>query len=68
LREQLGARLRDCGLQMHPGKTRVVYCKDRKRTGTYEHVTFDFIGYTFRCLYSFGIGCHGGSVDPQANS
>ncbi|MGB5775033.1 MAG: group II intron reverse transcriptase/maturase [Sedimenticolaceae bacterium] len=68
LREQLGARLRDCGLQMHPGKTGVVYCKDRKRTGTYEHVTFDFLGYTFRCLYSFGIGCHGGSVDPQANS
>ena len=48
LREQLGARLRDCGLEMHPGKTRVVYCKDSKRTGTHEYVTFDFLGYTFR--------------------
>jgi RNA-directed DNA polymerase len=33
---------------MHPGKTRVVYCKDSKRTGTHEYVTFDFLGYTFR--------------------
>ncbi len=48
LREQLGARLRDCGLEMHPGKTRVVYCKDSRRTGTYEHIKFDFLGYTFR--------------------
>ena len=48
LREQLAVRLRDCGLEMHPDKTRVVYCKDSKRTGTYEHVHFDFLGYTFR--------------------
>jgi RNA-directed DNA polymerase len=48
LREQLGARLRDCGLQMHPEKTRVVYCKDSKRTGTHEHIEFDFLGYTLR--------------------
>ena len=48
LREQLGARLQDCGLEMHPEKTRVVYCKDSKRMGTHEHVTFDFLGYTFR--------------------
>ena len=48
LREQLDARLRDCGLELHPEKTRVVYCKDSKRRGTYEHVQFDFLGYTFR--------------------
>ena len=48
LREQLDARLRDCGLELHPDKTRVVYCKDSKRTGTYEHIQFDFLGYTFR--------------------
>ncbi|MHB8409431.1 MAG: group II intron maturase-specific domain-containing protein [Acidiferrobacterales bacterium] len=47
-REQLDARLRDCGLELHPEKTRVVYCKDSKRTGTYEHVQFDFLGYAFR--------------------
>lgn len=48
LREQLATRLRDCGLEMHPEKTRIVYCKDSKRTGTHEHVSFDFLGYTFR--------------------
>jgi len=48
LREQLAARLRDCGLEMHPEKTRVVYCKDSKRTQTYETIQFDFLGYTFR--------------------
>ena len=48
LRERLDARLRDCGLELHPDKTRVVYCKDSKRSGTYEHIQFDFLGYTFR--------------------
>ncbi len=48
MREQLDERLRDCGLELHPEKTRVVYCKDSKRTGTYEHIQFDFLGYTFR--------------------
>lgn len=48
MREQLEARLRECGLESHPDKTRVVYCKDSKRTGTYEHIEFDFLGYSFR--------------------
>lgn len=48
LREQLATRLRDCGLEMHPEKTRIVYCKDSRRTGIHENVTFDFLGYTFR--------------------
>jgi len=48
MREHLAARLRDCKLELHPDKTRVVYCKDRRRTGTHEHVSFDFLGYTFR--------------------
>ncbi len=48
MRQRLDARLRDVGLELHPDKTRVVYCKDRDRTGTHEHVAFDFLGYTFR--------------------
>lgn len=48
LRERLDARLHDCGLELHPEKTRVVYCKDSKRRGKHEHVQFDFLGYTFR--------------------
>ena len=48
LHEQLAARLRDCRLEMHTGKTRIVYCKDSRRTKNYEHIQFDFLGYTFR--------------------
>jgi RNA-directed DNA polymerase len=36
------------GLELHPDKTRIVYCKDADRTGSYEHERFDFLGYTFR--------------------
>ena len=48
MREHMAARLRDCGLEMHPDKTRVVYCNDSNRTGSHENVQFDFLGYTFR--------------------
>ena len=44
----LQARLSECGLDMHPTKTRIVYCKDGKRKGRYPNVTFDFLGYQFR--------------------
>ena len=37
-----------CGLQMHPTKTKIVYCKDNRRKGDYPNVTFDFLGYQFR--------------------
>jgi RNA-directed DNA polymerase len=48
LREQLAERLKDCGLEMHPQKTRIVYCTDSRRTQAHEHIQFDFLGYTFR--------------------
>ena len=41
-------RLEQCGLELHPTKTRIVYCKDDDRRGEYEHVAFDFLGYTFQ--------------------
>ena len=41
-------RLKDCGLEIHPQKTRIVYCKDGKRTGTHDTIQFDFLGYTFK--------------------
>lgn len=41
-------RLAECGLELHPEKTRIVYCKDNNRSGGYEQITFDFLGYTFR--------------------
>ena len=44
----LEARLRQCGLEMHPTKTKIVYCKDGQRKGQYPNTQFDFLGYTFR--------------------
>lgn len=46
--KKLSARLKSCGLELHPRKTRIVYCKDSKRQGTHEHIQFDFLGYSFR--------------------
>ena len=37
-----------CGLELHEHKTRIVYCKDDDRRGTYEEISFTFRGYTFR--------------------
>ena len=41
-------RLTDCGLALHPDKTKIVYCKDTRRRGDYPRHKFDFLGYTFR--------------------
>ena len=41
-------RLRQCGLELHPEKTKIVYCQDTDRRGTHDHIKFDFLGYTFR--------------------
>jgi hypothetical protein len=41
-------RFKQCGLELHPTKTRIVYCKDDDRRGEHEHVAFDFLGYTFQ--------------------
>lgn len=41
-------RLRQCGLELHPTKTKLVYCKDDDRRGTFEPHRFDFLGYTFQ--------------------
>ena len=45
---KLGERLRECGLELHPEKTRIVYCRDINRRGTYPVIQFTFLGYTFR--------------------
>ena len=45
--ERLASRLERCGLELHPSKTRVVYCKDSRRRGDHPVIQFDFLGYTF---------------------
>ena len=44
----LKERFAECGLELHPDKTKVIYCKDGSRKGKYTHTSFDFLGYTFR--------------------
>jgi RNA-directed DNA polymerase len=48
VRDAIAERLAQVGLELHPDKTRIVYCKDADRTGSFEHITFTFLGYEFR--------------------
>lgn len=41
-------RLAECKLELHPVKTKIVYCKDDDRRKEYPIQSFDFLGYTFR--------------------
>jgi len=48
LQWQLEERFEKYGLQLNLEKTRIVYCKDDDRKGTYPNISFDFLGYTFK--------------------
>ncbi len=48
LRVALERRFTECGLELHPEKTKIVYCKDDDRRGNYPQEKFDFLGYTFQ--------------------
>lgn len=48
IKAALQARLAECRLELHPTKTKIVYCRDGKRKRKYPNVKFDFLGYCFR--------------------
>ncbi len=50
----LAERFESLGLELHPEKTKIVYCKDTKRRRNFEHTSFDFLGYTFRARLAKG--------------
>jgi RNA-directed DNA polymerase len=50
----LAARMEEVGLRLHPDKTKIVYCKDGQRRGSFEHTSFTFLGYAFRCRAARG--------------
>jgi RNA-directed DNA polymerase len=54
VQDAIARRLAQCGLELHPDKTRIVYCKDADRRATYANERFDFLGYTFRSRLSKG--------------
>ena len=52
LKRDLEARMKEVGLELHPEKTKIVYCKDDDRREEFPQVSFDFLGYTFRARRS----------------
>lgn len=52
LREAISKRFAECGLELNEDKTRIVYCKDDDRRGSYVTESFDFLGYAFRARRS----------------
>jgi len=48
LKDAIEERLADCRLELHPDKTKIVYCQDGQRKGEYSCVKFDFLGFGFQ--------------------
>ena len=48
MRRAIAKRLLDCGLELHPEKTQIIYCKDDLRKERHTVEKFDFLGYEFR--------------------
>ena len=59
IKEALNQRMKQCKLELHPDKTRIVYCKDEDRTEDYPTTQFDFLGYTYKAVY---IKCRDGKL------
>ena len=55
LKAVIGERLKQCKLELHAEKTKIIYCKDDRRRGSYSDEKFDFLGFTcFRlCFLGF---------------
>jgi RNA-directed DNA polymerase len=57
IKDEVEQRLKQCGLELHPEKTRIVYCQDDDRPLVYSDTDFDFLGYKFRkrtCRTKYG--------------
>jgi RNA-directed DNA polymerase len=48
LQTALKARLADYALELHPTKTKIVFCGGYGRTGNSEHRSFTFLGFSFQ--------------------
>lgn len=55
--KSISERMIACSLQLHEGKTKIVFCKQRRKQSDYKVVSFDFLGYSFqpRSSYSNGL-------------
>lgn len=48
IKQKLEERFQQFGLELNKEKTRIVYCKDDRRSRNYSCTQFTFLGYTFR--------------------
>jgi RNA-directed DNA polymerase len=47
--QRLTKRMKACKLELHPEKTKIVYCRSDKNNGQkHDNESFDFLGYTFK--------------------
>jgi len=61
-------RLARCKLKLNPQKTKIFYCKDATRPGSYKHESFDFLGYGFRARLCKGRNCFVGFTPAISKS
>ena len=48
IKNRIRERFTECKLELHPKKTKIVYCKQSNRRGGYKDNNFDFLGFTFK--------------------
>ena len=48
LQQAIGERFLNCHLELHPTKTKIIYCRDANRKGKYINIQFEFLGFVFR--------------------
>jgi RNA-directed DNA polymerase len=48
VRDMVKKRLNECLLELHPVKTKIVFCTPCRKDIKYKIMNFDFLGYTFR--------------------
>ena len=53
LLKSIHQRMESVGLELHPKKTKIVYCRDHRRKGKYPIIKFDFLGYSFQPRSAF---------------
>lgn len=52
LLKEMARRMQTCKLEIHPEKTKIVYCRsDKYNSRRHENEAFTFLGYTFRRRY-----------------
>jgi RNA-directed DNA polymerase len=51
VKTQIESRFKECGLQLHPEKTKIVYCRygrSKEPEESHKEKSFDFLGFTFK--------------------